>query len=609
MFFLPSQLKEEHSELTQVQINEIEWLAPPGLGNQKMSQTDFRKRAEIFHEFLYYLFDSILIPLIRSNFYVTESSIHRYRLFFFRHDIWRSIAEPAMAALKSNMLEEVKLDDALRILESRHLGFSQIRLLPKQASVRPITNLKRRQLTERNILGPSINSILGPVHNMLKLEKTLHPGRLGSTMFSVGDLYERLKGFKQRLGPNHGTFYMAKVDVQAAFDTIPQAAIIKLMSSVPSQARYDMIKHVEVQPNANGSTKAIKRWHTTAKAARDKSNFLQTIEQRTAPNKKNTVFVDSVVSKPQDTRALLKLMASHIQQNLVKIGKKYYRQKDGIPQGSVLSSMLCNYFYADLEKRKLQFLQSEDCLVLRLIDDFLLITTDKTKATKFVSVMQTGVPEYGVTVIPAKTLVNFDMAVNDIPTPKANRGTFPYCGTHIDCRTLEITKDRDTVKDAVVSNALTVEFSRVPGQNFKRKVINAFKIQSHLMFFDSAHNSQRTILKNIYGAFLETAAKTWAYAKCLSARLKDNQPAGLLIATIKELIDVAFLLLTSKTRKLRYPGYRCSVKKTQVAWLAMQAFRGVLGKKQAGYKPVLVWLDAEIQKFDAKEGCRGVLDM
>lgn len=127
---------------------------------------------------MYYIFDSLLIPLIRSNFYVTESSAHRYRLFFFRQDVWRTIAEPAMAELKAKMFEEVKLEDALGILDSRRLGYSQVRLLPKQTSVRPIMNLRRRTITtkDKKMLGQSINSILGPIANMLKLEKASRPG-------------------------------------------------------------------------------------------------------------------------------------------------------------------------------------------------------------------------------------------------------------------------------------------------------------------------------------------------------------------------------------------------------------------------------------------------
>lgn len=139
----------------------------------KMSLTDAQKRSELFDEFLYFLFDTILIPLIRINFYVTESNTDKYRIFFFRHDVWRSLVEPAMSTLKGKMLEEVSLAEANNVLQSRRLGFSHIRLLPKGASMRPITNLRKRTPIHGKAkqLGPGINKILAPVHTVLQLEK------------------------------------------------------------------------------------------------------------------------------------------------------------------------------------------------------------------------------------------------------------------------------------------------------------------------------------------------------------------------------------------------------------------------------------------------------
>jgi telomerase reverse transcriptase len=44
--------------------------------------------------------------------------------------------------------------------------------------------------------------------------------------------------------------------------------------------------------------------------------------------------------------------------------------------------------------------------------------------------------------------------------------------------------------------------------------------------------------------------------------------AGCLLGTdtIKTLIDVAFVLLTSRSRRERYPGYVCGVNKGEVMW-------------------------------------------
>lgn len=299
-------------------------------------------------------------------------------------------------------------------------------------------------------------------------------------MFSVNDIYPKLKDYKCSLSSDHGPLYFAKLDIRAAFDTIPQDAVIRLMSSVPGQDQYTIVKHAEVKPAERtiveadkAATKPIRRWRAQALEKGDASSFTSRLESDVAAKKKNTVFIDSAVRKTHDTKSLLALLNEHITNNLVKIGKKYYRQKTGIPQGSVLSSFLANYFYTDLEIHHLDFLNSDDCLLLRLIDDFLLITLDKKKAQRFVETLHAGVPEYGVEVSSKKTLVNFNMDTGGEPVKRNPKGdAFPYCGTMIDTKTLEIMKDREKSKRSDVANSLTIEFGRAPGQNFERKVLS-----------------------------------------------------------------------------------------------------------------------------------------
>jgi telomerase reverse transcriptase len=152
-----------------------------------MSQSDFRKRLDLFHEFVYYAFDSLLIPLIRSHFFVTESNVHRYRVFFFRQDVWRSICEPQLALLKHTLLEEMSADASQEILDSRKLGFSQLRLLPKETGVRPIMNLRRRPVKKghKKLLGSSINSLLAPVYNMYTYEKVGYIPKFGTLLMAI----------------------------------------------------------------------------------------------------------------------------------------------------------------------------------------------------------------------------------------------------------------------------------------------------------------------------------------------------------------------------------------------------------------------------------------
>ncbi|XMA14564.1 hypothetical protein WAI453_007355 [Rhynchosporium graminicola] len=470
-------------EVTQgLKITGIDWLSSPRTSG-KTSLSDIHKRLEIFHEFLYYVFDSIFIPLLRSNFHITDSNIHRYRLFYFRHDVWRSLAEPALASLKLTMFEEIKLEKAQKMLEQRTLGYSQIRLLPKETGVRPIMNLRRRVVKKgynnSTILGPSINSVLAPVYNILSLEKTTNPLRLGSTLFSVGDLYHKLVTFKHQLPKAHAPLYFAKLDVRAAFDTIPQASILHLIKCLPSAPSYRLHKHTTLKPGDgaqfHSTTKPIRKWNTLAHFCDDFTSFPEQLSESLAQGRKNTVFTSNVVSHFRDRDEILALLDEHISRNMVKIGKRFYRQKEGIPQGSILSSLLCNYFYADLEATHLSFLNTDsgESLLLRLIDDFLLITTNRTHAKRFLEVMHKGVPEYGVTVNPDKTLVNFECLVQErkIKRVLGKEGGFPYCGSLVDMKTLGVSKDRERNKDGAVQDSLTVEYSRVPGKAFGRKVL------------------------------------------------------------------------------------------------------------------------------------------
>lgn len=573
----------------------------------KGSQSDTFKRLELFHEFLYYIFDSLLIPLIRCNFHVTESSVHRYRIFFFRHDVWKDIAEPALLQIKCNMFEEVDTATANRILDGRRLGFSQLRLLPKESGMRPIMNLRRRPVKKGSkMLGSSINSILAPVYNMLTFEKEQGPGKFGSTLFSVGDLYSKLKAFKERIGKTGKPFYICKVDVQSAFDTIPQEAVVRLVSSLPTSPKYHVSKHVEVKP-ADGHTldvhakhsKPMRKWVSLANNKRDMYPFGAKVETLIGVKKKNTVFAGNVGEQTHNKDTLIKLLEEHVQQNLVKIGKKYYRQKNGIPQGSVISSLLCNYFYADLERQYLGFFKPESSLLLRLIDDFLLITTQPEHAKRFLQIMHNGVPPYGVTVNPSKTLVNFEISINNLKLARlVDSHQFPYCGTLIHTKTLHISKNRTGRDDSNIKDSLTVEYSKMPGRNFQRKVLNTFKIQCHAMFIDTEHNSKMVVARNIYEMFLESAAKMCAYDKCLPPKKKAGH--GMVIRTVEGLFEMSWVLMRSKGRNLKGDGkgFSCGIEKGEVTWLGLKAFEQVLGKRQSKYGRVVEWIRNELRGME-----------
>lgn len=266
----------------------------------------------------------------------------------------------------------------------------------------------------------------------------------------------KLQAFKASLreqGLGDRQLYFAKVDVISCFDTIPQQRLLSMVDSLISAQAYQTGKHVEISPmgvlqrldGQHVDPAPLKRWlpHTTA--AEDARSFGQLVQDKLVGTKSNTIFVDTNLQQQEMKADLMHLLREHVERNIVKIGKRFYRQRRGIPQGSVLSSILCNYFYAELEREVLSFALGSDCLLLRLLDDFLLITVNRQHAERFVRVMHRGHADYGVEVKPAKSMTNFDVVTDDgVRVPKCSPATsFLYCGVCIDTTTLEVRKNTE----------------------------------------------------------------------------------------------------------------------------------------------------------------------
>jgi telomerase reverse transcriptase len=274
-------------------------------------------------------------------------------------------------------------------------------------------------------------------------------------------MFPKLAAFKQSLIEQNlgdSPLYFAKVDVQSCFDTIPQQRLLTMVDSLLSMPRYHTGKHVEVR--ALGQLQRLdgqyvnplpqKRYVAHSAGADVIDPFDRLVEEKFVGSKANTVFVNTAAQKFETKDDLMQLLREHVERNLVKIGKRFYRQKTGIPQGSVLSTILCNFFYAELERDVLSFALGSDCLLLRLLDDFCLITTNRGHAERFVQVMHRGHAGYGVVVKCSKSLANFDVATEDgcRVSRCVSDVRFPYCGVQIDMRTLEVSKSNERTSAA-----------------------------------------------------------------------------------------------------------------------------------------------------------------
>lgn len=364
------------------------------------------------------------------------------------------------------------------------------------------------------ILGKSINSILTPAFSVLNYEKGARPDLLGSALFSVDDIFPRLQSFRhslQQKGLEGRKLYFAKVDVQACFDTIPQKRLMHLVRRIVEKEEYQVARYsrakltgsITQNNNATPGFGSKPSWKFLTKAvpgsADQTFDFARETEDDTREGRTGTVFINGINQKSETRRAVIGLLEEHIERNLIKIGGKHYRQKEGIPQGSIVSSLLCSYFYAELEREVLGFVTGGkgegESLLLRLIDDFLVITTEKDIAERFVRRMHAGIEEFGVRVKGEKSRVNFELEVEGKRVERIAGDVFGFCGNAIGMRGLDLRKDWERRRklskscslffvkrwrngvcandecETDISDNITVECSKLPGQTFYRKTL------------------------------------------------------------------------------------------------------------------------------------------
>ncbi|KAJ6259859.1 hypothetical protein Dda_5503 [Drechslerella dactyloides] len=613
-----------HNVLQGYKMTDLAWLhqkQPSPTGKVKLDAADMKQCTSLFAEFVYYLFDSLVMPLIRAHFYVTESTSDKNRTCYFRQDVWRKLSSSYVNKMISTMFTDIPTQRARDIMDRRAAKFSTIRLLPKNNSFRFLSNLKRRPMeldpkTGRRVLAKSINMILKPNHVALSFEKSRQPQALGASIFSLGEILQKLTTFRDRLKAD-GVFgkrklYFVKADVASAFDTIPQNRVLEVVKKLYVESAYKVRKQGRVTSGI-GKVGEAKPKILFPQIAEPADRHVPSIEQNkkfvaeTGIDQKSLIFVDRVTCTHYEHDALIRELGEHVSNNFVQIGKRFYRQSVGIPQGSIMSTLLCNLFYADLEARELPFTQARTGLLMRLTDDFLFVTTNRDHAQRFCDAIHKGFPRYGVVVRPEKSLVNFEVTFNGCKIARTIGGSgFPYCGTLIDEKSLEIKRDWSRRDGTLISNLLTVEYGSKPGQKMLDKVLGGWKLVSTAIYLNTGFNSRRTVVTNLYWSFVDAAMKFHRYHRSISSHhrrrgnksqknsLKTNDSQTLHI--IEEFMSLAYTLMMSRENRT-YDDEGAVVPKNgligrvQIRWLVAKAFLRVLGKKQTLFRRVIRWLE------------------
>jgi telomerase reverse transcriptase len=256
----------------------------------------------------------------------------------------------------------------------------------------------------------------------------------------------------------------------------------------------------------------------------------------------------------------------------VRIGSQFYLQKLGIPQGSVLSPLLCSVFFGHVDRhffdpllqqpatagvldkelleveaqQVLPLLQSgkkkiatpslsqstpamskatslfsggNGSILLRLVDDSLFISTSQADVARFVQIMHQGFEDYGCHANRHKTTVSFNLQLSkeqenfsrNIYMSEDGASFMAWSGLLINCCTLEIQADYTRYVGEPIKGSLTVVRRTNPGSQIPIKLCYFLRAKCHPLLYDQRINSPSTVRLNAYQAFVLCAMKFHAY--------------------------------------------------------------------------------------------------
>ncbi|KIY34721.1 telomerase reverse transcriptase [Cryptococcus gattii E566] len=603
-----------HSLNQNLRINDFRWLHGNNRSGQRVAPGEMKKRKELVLDLIHWIFECFLIPLIKNSFYVTETATTKYETVYYSQKDWNKAVRPHYRSLQDNLLEEIdknEVDAARRGV----LGVSTARLIPKPTGFRPIVNLGRKiempDTTNSKRKSWSANQILGNVHKVLTSEKDRQKHRLGGALFGTNEIFPPLQKLKFELTKKHGNLpqlYFIKTDIKAAFDSIKQDKMLKILEDMLRQSsEYRIILYSVLLPPGHRAYQGTSKRLFKSKAipTEDVSLTFADHAKDIADSMRNAAIVDMVRRHSVTTQECLNLLRSHIKDNTWKVGKQYFRQKTGIPQGSKVSTLLCTMFYSYLENEHLSWTRREGSLLLRYIDDFLFITDNYNLARRFVDVMSRGFPEYGARISVDKTLLSFEYdtgkqlapvcSVND----QGDVADFPYCGFLIRTGTLDIMPDFTRLLNYSIKQSFARRSTRKQGSSFLTWYSRQLENRNHVALLDTVHNGLGTVMMNVFINFAMTTMKVPHYFKGMDSSVNFDR---LVFASM--LCSTEYTFYAGRARVLHYVRTKntknlkahFSLKKEEFVLLAITAMSHVLRRKTSRFKGVVDLLEAEAKK-------------
>jgi len=330
---------------------------------RKLSRSEHESTSVLVRNVMRWLYKQIIIPLLRSTFYITETEFTGSRVLYYRRPIWSRIKSLSMKILLKQQYREMNVAKVQKLLSNHNVGCppAPLRLLPKKTGIRAIAMLSKSCETDATMamnqqqLAPP-NKILQSTFHALKYEHEKKPTLFGAGVLGLTEIFPSFCTFvealkQRRLNNNNGSIttnsrhhgqdsqlYFASADIKHCYDNINQKHLLKLMKSVIEEDVY-MTKNNFILHSKDNKSSLRCRWKKNTFSTDQFSSFLAT-SNALVDKCFNSILVDGVHCSMEKKETITGLLRDHIFGQVVVAngnhGQRYLLQRNGIPQVSYI---------------------------------------------------------------------------------------------------------------------------------------------------------------------------------------------------------------------------------------------------------------------------------
>ena len=603
----------------------------------------------LLQKFVQYIYIEIVIPILRHDFYITEMESSFNKVGYYRRSVWNQIQSIAIEKLKRQKLLRSDNSTFMNVdVENTngmiHTGSSRkkenpeviLRFVPKKRTVRPIMNMSRKRKKSKNNVGSSSsstsrglskNQLLKNTYKALKYETERNPSLLGAAVYGHDDIYKKLRPF---LVKNKGEkLYFVALDIMTCYDSISQQKCFDIVQNILKETEYVFQRYSVVHPEpADQSTRVT--YIQEANTLGNEKQFLQ-LSNELSKSKRSAVFTDSVIYRNEEKEKLIEILKDHVFNNLVNVAPgQSYLQTNGIPQGSILSTLMCNLYYGKMERMKFpQIFTSANHLeknknvkkgktshshlllppsssssslssdiaspsiMVRLIDDYLLVTKEKTIAEYFVRTMHTGVPEFACNVKSSKTKINFNCKLKENDFTRIEEGgNLTWCGLLINTTTGEIKGDYSKYENVKMKDVVT---NVTTGEELSKKIRAFLKPKCHALLFDIVLNGIKTVRINAFHMYLVAAIKYHSLIQRLPQQ--PNKNPDFFYHVVVDSCKYGNWLINDRCNKF---NTKSNMNENEIIYIGLSAFFYVLKRKQSRYRFLMSKMERQVAFYRNK---------